>query len=213
MLLRFFYVFQSSLPGGLKFGHYYDLTKMMDEKFVKGADKYLFDTHNECPKEQQTDNVMNPCYQKLLAKINAKVREGEFSTATTTSGKRNILRIGVHSLGSPLWGESGVRTDGSRDPSLPRFLYALRSIMRSAYAVCVLTVPSHLFPEQSFVQRLERLCDTVVQLDSFAGSPKEKNPAFKDYHGKILALTTACVRQWTRLMRDDTSFWLKTCSM
>lgn len=28
------------------------------------------------------------------------------------------------------------------------------------------------------------MCDTVLHMDSFAGSDKEKNPAFKEYHGK-----------------------------
>jgi hypothetical protein len=30
---------------------------------------------------------------------------------------------------------------------------------------------------------VERLCDTVVRLESFAGSDKETNPTYKDYHG------------------------------
>ena len=29
------------------------------------------------------------------------------------------------------------------------------------------------------------MCDTVVRLDSFVGSDKEKNPAFKEYHGML----------------------------
>ena len=42
-----------------------------------------------------------------------------------------------------------------------------------------------LFQSSSFVSRLESLCDTVVHVDSFAGSDKEKNPAFKEYHGEF----------------------------
>ena len=34
------------------------------------------------------------------------------------------------------------------------------------------------------VKRLERLCDAVVRLESFAGSDKEQNPLYKDYHGE-----------------------------
>ena len=37
-----------------------------------------------------------------------------------------------------------------------------------------------------YVRRLERLCDTVVHLDSFVGSDKEKNPVYKEYHGMIV---------------------------
>ena len=34
------------------------------------------------------------------------------------------------------------------------------------------------------VRRLERLSDAVVRLESFAGSDKEQNPLFREYHGK-----------------------------
>ena len=48
---------------------------------------------------------------------------------------------GVHSLGSPQWGENGEENDFS----LPRFLYGCRTLLRSAFAVMMITVPSHLF--------------------------------------------------------------------
>lgn len=35
----------------------------------------------------------------------------------------------------------------------------------------------------AFTSRIERLGDTVVGLQSFAGSEKEKNPVYKEYHG------------------------------
>jgi hypothetical protein len=34
---------------------------------------------------------------------------------------------------------------------------------------------------------LERLCDAVVRLEAFAGSVKEQNPLYKDYHGESRA--------------------------
>ena len=37
--------------------------------------------------------------------------------------------------------------------------------------------------DKVYIRRLERLCDTVVHVDSFVGSDKEKNPAYKEYHG------------------------------
>ncbi len=49
-----------------------------------------------------------------------------------------ILRVGVQSMGSPLWLDEGD------DPSLPQFLHALRGLLRKAHAVAVLTVPTHL---------------------------------------------------------------------
>ena len=44
----------------------------------------------------------------------------------------------------------------------------------------------HLFWQDSvYVRRLERLSDAVVKLESFAGSDKEQNPLFREYHGNI----------------------------
>lgn len=52
----------------------------------------------------------------------------------------------IHSLGSPLWGENGGLTvDDHYDPTLPRFLLALRAILRGAFAACIITMPTHLF--------------------------------------------------------------------
>lgn len=75
----------------------------------------------------------------ILFTCNKKSPEGLYSTYG--------LFEGIHSLGSPLWGEhGGVSSLGSGyDSALPRFLIGLRALMRSAYAVCLLTVPSHLF--------------------------------------------------------------------
>ena len=36
----------------------------------------------------------------------------------------------------------------------------------------------------AYVDRLRKLCDTVIQLESFVGS--EKNPACKEYHGMLV---------------------------
>ena len=53
----------------------------------------------------------------------------------------------VHSLGSPQWDECGGMDHSHEDTefSLPRFLLALRVLMRSAFAVCLITIPTHLF--------------------------------------------------------------------
>ncbi len=41
-----------------------------------------------------------------------------------------------------------------------------------------------LLQDAAVTSRLRHLCDTVVRLESFAGSDKEKNPAFREYHGE-----------------------------
>ncbi|GFO07212.1 elongator complex protein 4-like [Plakobranchus ocellatus] len=130
---------------------------------------------------------INQHYQKLLASIRDKIKDGGYST-TQQREKRSILRIAIQSLGSPLWGENcGASSDegGASGFSLTMFLIALRGLLRSAFATALITIPTHLFQDKAFIQRVERLCDTVVRLESFAGSEKEKNPVFKDYHGLI----------------------------
>ncbi|BFZ03948.1 hypothetical protein BsWGS_06987 [Bradybaena similaris] len=169
---------------GTQFGHYYDLTKTMDTGLVHASDISYWST----VRAGQTSVVsavpdMNPNYWQLLQEIKNKIQAGCFGTAQEVE-KRSILRIGIHSLGSPLWGESA---DG-RDPSLPLLLLALRGILRTAFAAAMITVPAHLFYEKAFLHRVERLADTVIRLESFAGSDKEKNPVFKEYHGLLHVL-------------------------
>ena len=44
------------------------------------------------------------------------------------------------------------------------------------------------FQDPALTRRVERLCDTVVKLESFVGSQNETNPVYKDYHGKQVIL-------------------------
>lgn len=49
--------------------------------------------------------------------------------------------------------------------------------------------------QDAFVERIEHMSDIAIRLESFAGSAKETNPLFKDYHGllhikKLPALNT-----------------------
>jgi len=52
-------------------------------------------------------------------------------------------------LGSESWGDAGWTKEPSShtkdDLSLCHFLYALRSLVRTSYAACLITVPAHLF--------------------------------------------------------------------
>ncbi|XP_050410770.1 elongator complex protein 4 [Patella vulgata] len=179
--------FQSN-PTGIKFGHYYDLTKTMEKRLVESIDiKCLSTTQlNQIKLPVHAAEIMNINYMRLLNKIAKVIEEGKYLTKDKVD-KRNILKIAIHSLGSPMWGEnSGLKLDGTgHDPSLPRFLLGLRALLRSSFAVCLLTVPTHLFQENSFTRQVEKFCDTVLHLESFSGSEKEKNPVFKEYHGLL----------------------------
>jgi len=54
-------------------------------------------------------------------------------------------------LGSESWGDAGWSKEptyncySNNDLSLCQLLYAVRSLVRTSYAVCLITVPAHLF--------------------------------------------------------------------
>ena len=67
------------------------------------------------------------------------------SLSLTQTKSRNILRIGLHSLGSALWDDDlCCRENPSHGHALTTFLYGLRAMLRSSLSVAVVTVPSHL---------------------------------------------------------------------
>ncbi|XP_041367597.1 elongator complex protein 4-like [Gigantopelta aegis] len=174
-----------SSAANTRFGHYYDLTKTMDGSQVESADITTIGEEELDTQAPRQNQLMKSKYCELLRHIKLKLDTGQFSTACK-SDKRNILRIVLRSLGSPLWGECGVASPQDQyDPSLLKFLLVLRSLLRSAYATCLITMPSHLFQDPAFIERVEKMCDTVIQLESFAGSDREKNPAFKEYSGLL----------------------------
>ncbi|XP_069679227.1 elongator complex protein 4 [Periplaneta americana] len=178
-----------SSPTSTSFGHHFDISKIMDSQTLKEANICYWT--GPTVESKAEGRFTNSSYSDLLSLIQGKIEEGEFGIASNPE-KRNILRIAVHSLSSPLWSEE---TQGSQFSDLVLFLYCLRSLLRSAYAVCMLTVPSHLFQDTSTLSRCEHLCDTSVRLESFAGSEKETNPVYKDYHGlfhisKLSAINT-----------------------
>ncbi|KAK7481505.1 hypothetical protein BaRGS_00027267 [Batillaria attramentaria] len=205
-----------SAPVTSRFGHYYDLTKIMDESKISSAQIQCLSYKDlrilEETKPNSCTSTTNPCYASLLQRIQKQISEGNYGTAVKND-HRNVLRIVVQGLGSGMWGENGgahYRTE-ERDASLHRLLLALRATLRTAFAVCLITVPMYLFQDPAFVWRAERLCDTVLRLESFAGSDKEKNPAFRDYSGLLHLVQLPCLNELLPHMPDtlDLAFRLR----
>ncbi|XP_026669385.1 elongator complex protein 4 isoform X2 [Ceratina calcarata] len=182
-------VVDTSPSGGQVFGHFYDLTKTMDKELINKADITQWYDDN-CPMKDRIFN--NNTYSHLLKCIQESVRRGQYSLSETTT-KRQVLRIAIHSLGSRLWC-SDSETDSNQD--LLKFLYHFRALLRYNYAVAVVTVPTECFDNSTgIVDQIEHLSDAAIKLESFAGSQKETNPLFRDYHGllhlqKMFALNT-----------------------
>ncbi|XP_058800743.1 elongator complex protein 4 isoform X2 [Phymastichus coffea] len=172
-------IFDSGPKDSSVFGHYYDLTKRMSEDTLNKANVELWDGENvQC----QHSIFENTGYMDLLLSIEKAITSGQFLVSQTPE-KRNILRIAIQSLGSRLWLSD---SEDQTQKDLLKFLYMLRALLRESFTVAMITVPTLNFDEMSdVVQRVEHLSDIVVGLESFAGSSKEANPIFKDYHGLL----------------------------
>lgn len=113
-----------------------------------------------------TKTYSNPAYNELLKSIKHKIKEGKFFLKDSTD-RRTILRIGIHSLGSPMWlphRKSLHSIETTRD--LDMFIFCLRALVRSAYAVAVVTIPTHLYHEVSSIYRFR--ASLVVRVTFFA---------------------------------------------
>lgn len=127
-------------------GHFFDLSKNMSFSNIENSDI----TYWNGQKTENGANVfVNPAYNELLKAIKNKIKEGKFFLKDNPSN-RTVLRIGVQSLGSPMWlprKHSFHIMNESRD--LDMFIFCLRALVRSAFAVAVISIPSHLYHEVS----------------------------------------------------------------
>ncbi|KAL6256925.1 hypothetical protein P5V15_011860 [Pogonomyrmex californicus] len=169
------------IPQGQTFGHYYDLTKRMQPELLERADIKQWQ-YNEEMTVDKNNKFENAAYADLLYTIEKTLREGHYFISETPDEKK-ILRIAIHSVGSRLW-LADTETGSNRD--LLKFLYCFRSLLRNSFAVGVITVPVINFENAgTIIERIEHLSDIAIRLESFAGSPKEINPLFKEYHGLL----------------------------
>lgn len=163
--------------------------------------------------QEQASFFHNPRYDCLLNCLQKLLRDECFEL--DTKKKKNLCRVCLTSLGSPLWYDDNFATD------LLKFLTVLRASVRSCTAVCFITMPMHLIAkyvsrkqrkfhfiiiysiylllqDTSLVPKIRQLVDYSIELESFAGSERETHPAFKEYSGllhlhKMTALNTLAV--------------------
>ncbi|XP_019557494.3 elongator complex protein 4 [Aedes albopictus] len=173
-------------------GHFFDLSKQIDESELTKHDITYWDG-TDCP-DNLSKAFTNPSFQSLLDAIHLKVKQPQFDQSNSEVKDKNLLRICINSIGSPLWYDQNFPSD------LVKFLTILKAFVRNTLSCCLVTLPTHLFHHlEGDTQRMyDRLIDQVdccIALESFAGSDKETNPVFKEYHGlldivKISALNT-----------------------
>ncbi|XP_028917127.1 elongator complex protein 4 isoform X2 [Ornithorhynchus anatinus] len=168
-----------------RFGHYYDVSKRMSQKIIQSIKWHRFFLPEEIVSRSKVEpGSMIDGYNRLLQRIQKVIYEEGFDGSCPQ--KKNILRLGIQSLGSALWGDDICCTDSPEHThSLTKFLYALRGLLRMSLSTCIITVPAHLIQNKAITARVINLSDTVVGLESFIGSERETNPLYKDYHGLI----------------------------
>ncbi|NXG01095.1 ELP4 protein, partial [Sakesphorus luctuosus] len=170
-----------------KFGHYYDVSKKMSPELLQSIKWHSFYPHEELSSQPEMKACnMNGVYARLLQSLQRIISQGGFDGSDPQKKPKNVLRIGVQSLGSLVWGDDVCCTDTPEDiHSLTKFLYVLRGLLRKSLSACIITVPAHLIQNKAIMERVTNLSDVVVGLESFIGSERETNPLYKDYHGLV----------------------------
>lgn len=170
-----------------RFGHYYDVSKRIPQELLESSKWHGFFLPEHIPPGLKGETCFLSCgYMKLLQFIQNSIYTEGFDGANPQKKQKNILRIGIQNLGSPLWGDDiCCKENCDNSQRLTKFLYVLRGLLRSSLSACIITMPAHLVQNKSITTRVRNLSDTVVGLESFIGSERETNPLYKDYHGLI----------------------------
>jgi elongator complex protein 4 len=174
-------------------GHYFDLSKSIRPSDFENADISYWTGQRI---ENGKNMFVNPAYNELLKAVKDKIKEGKFFLKDNPS-KRTILRVGIHSLGSPMWlppRDSFHVMSESRD--LDMFIFCLRALVRSAFAVAVITIPTHLYHENS-LDRCIHSSDIAMRLQAFSGTELENNFSLSDYHGFFHLTKLAAINSFT----------------
>ncbi|XP_074811240.1 elongator complex protein 4 isoform X2 [Natator depressus] len=176
-----------SPAASVRFGHYYDVSKTVSPELLQSIKWHRFFLPEEMSLHPEIKTCNMTCgYTKLLQSIQRIIYQEGFDGSYPQKKQKNILRIGIQSLGSVLWGDDVCCADNSEDiHSLTKFLYVLRGLLRMSLSACIITVPAHLIQNKAIMERVTNLSDTVVGLESFIGSERETNPLYKDYQGLI----------------------------
>ncbi|KAJ3279450.1 Elongator subunit elp4 [Borealophlyctis nickersoniae] len=163
----------------------FDLTKRISPSILDSASNRLALLDLSTCTAEGEEGV----YAQLLEQVKGLIDEGGFklSSPVSSTGTRGFLRIAIHSIGSPFWGQGASK---AASHALCKFFHGLRALLRDSFAVCVLTMPAHMYGDfhglhsNPIVRRIEHMCDAVIEIESFAGSPKPVNPLYtSDYHG------------------------------
>lgn len=118
----------------------FDLSQCVDGVDIPNFDLTTFDGSHDVQSTADATSIFHHSpFHALLDRLKLKIREETFDVASTTSQNKNLLRIGIESLGSPLWWSDHFVQD------LCQFLTILKAAVRHSHAVCCITMPTYLF--------------------------------------------------------------------
>lgn len=130
-----------------KNNYYFDLSQQIDQNTLDKLDISVFGESASIDKENPA--FTNQIYASLLSELHKKLSNEAYkfnahSSQTPDNSNdskisKNILRVAIQSLGSPLWWNENFAND------LCLFLLVLKALIRNSIAICCITVPTHLF--------------------------------------------------------------------
>lgn len=123
----------------------FDLSQSIEDVGLASIDVTLFGRGDEKTHSNEKCVFSNPVYVSLFQKLQQKLSDPEFEVTNSggqmpaSATKKNLLRICIESLGSPLWYGDHFAED------ICLFLAILKAAVRTSLSVCCITIPAHLF--------------------------------------------------------------------
>lgn len=119
----------------------FDLSQSIGDDALKSTDITVFGTDDRIHSDAKSI-FHNPAYVSLIQKLREKMNDSMFGVSSptpSTTSKKNLIRICIESLGSPLWYDEHFVRD------LCLFLSVLKAAVRDTLSVCCITAPTYLF--------------------------------------------------------------------
>ncbi|XP_055920025.1 elongator complex protein 4 [Eupeodes corollae] len=198
--------------------HHFNLLNFMPENEWAAVVKILWDGNNvnqitldeNSPKPEIFDEEEDENDDSSSAADGTSFFSNKhFQNLIDTLGKElkmnDFYRICIPSLGSPLWYDDNFGED------LLKFLTILRAFVQNTQCVCFLTMPMHLIAKNDklLVPKIRNLVDYAIELESFAGSERETNPAFKEYNGLLHFRKMSAINSLALFQHSDLAFKLR----
>jgi len=181
------------------FSNVFDLHKTMELSEVKQEsliqiqlDKLRAEFPSDFSSQTATSKEF---FNQLLSQIQQHV--------TRCKEQNKVLRIILHSLGSPFWLD---HRNNNIEQEMVRFVHQVKGIIRESTSVCVISFPAHLF-SSTLLGKFQRICDISCSFESFKGqNDQEVDEAFKDYQGFFKVTKLPRINTLTRHLPDTPSY-------